>query len=176
MKRTGTAAVLVIGALLVCASGASDAAAEIYKWVDAQGQVHFQDHPPAESAATSAVEVRPSSVAPPQNTPVPAPSAESQRTAVPAGAASEDKPPAVRQQPKVELYTVSWCGWCKKNREFFTAQGIAFTDYDIEKDKDAAARRRQLESKAGVPFAVVNGIAILGYAPEKYLRALKVRQ
>jgi hypothetical protein len=44
----------------------SAAAQQIYKWTDANGQVHYTDHPPADrSAAPVAVDKRPSAAPPP---------------------------------------------------------------------------------------------------------------
>ena len=77
------------------------------------------------------------------------------------------------QQNQVELYVTSWCPYCKKAREFFTSRGIKYRAYDIEKDAKAAARQRKLDSRKGVPFAVINGIKIHGYSPESYASALK---
>jgi glutaredoxin-related protein len=33
---------------------------------------------------------------------------------------------------KVVLYGTKWCGYCRKQRELFAAQGIAFDDIDVE--------------------------------------------
>jgi glutaredoxin len=79
---------------------------------------------------------------------------------------------AVKSQ-RVELYVTSWCPYCKKAEEFFRSRGIATTIYDIEKDKKAAASKNRLDNKKGVPFAIVNGRKIHGYAPEQYESALK---
>jgi glutaredoxin len=77
------------------------------------------------------------------------------------------------QQNKVELYVTSWCPYCIKARQFFKSRGIKYRAYDIEKDAKAAARQRKLDSKKGVPFAVINGTKIHGYSPERYASALK---
>jgi len=75
---------------------------------------------------------------------------------------------------KVELYVTSWCPYCKKAQNYFRSKGIAFKVYDIEKNKKAAARKKKLDSgRSGVPFAVVNGSYIHGYAPDQYAKALK---
>jgi len=78
--------------------------------------------------------------------------------------------PAVQNQ--VELYVTSWCPYCKKARQFFDSKGIAYRAYDIEKDATAAARKRELDSQNGVPFAIINGTAIHGYSPKSYESAL----
>jgi len=84
--------------------------------------------------------------------------------------------PAARQEVRsnqVELYVTSWCPYCKQAIHYFQSKGIAFTAYDIEKDREAAQRKQSLDGQGGVPFAVINGIAVHGYAPEQYGRALQ---
>ena len=78
-----------------------------------------------------------------------------------------------KSQAKVDLYVTSWCPYCHKAQAFFQARKIAVNVYDIEKDKKAAARKNKLDQHKGVPFAVVNGKGIHGFAPEQYLQALK---
>ncbi len=80
-----------------------------------------------------------------------------------------------QKKAKVDLYVTSWCPYCHKAKAFFKSRNIAVTVYDIEKDRGAAARKRKLDPRRGVPFAVVNGTGIHGYAPERYLQALKAK-
>ena len=75
--------------------------------------------------------------------------------------------------PKVELYTTSWFPYCTKARDFFRSRGIPFTEYDIEKDKSAAARKNRLDKKKGVPFVMINGQGIHGWSAAAYEQALK---
>ncbi len=74
--------------------------------------------------------------------------------------------------PKVELYITSWCPYSKKAVNFFQSRGIPFVSYDIEKDESAAQRKNRLDSKSGVPFAIVNGQKIHGYSEEAYQSAM----
>ena len=82
---------------------------------------------------------------------------------------------AAQDAPKVELYITTWCPYCQKAMKFFESRGISFTAYDIEKDQDAARRKNQLDSRRGVPFALINGIPIHGYSEQAYLRALNAK-
>jgi len=75
----------------------------------------------------------------------------------------------------VELYVTSWCKYCKKAEAFFRSKGVSFTIYDIEKDRVAAKRKNKLSPRKGVPFAIVNGQHIYGFAPSAYENALKTR-
>ena len=77
------------------------------------------------------------------------------------------------QKNQVELYVTSWCPYCNQAKAYFQSRGITYKAYDIEKDKQAAARKKQLDKQSGVPFAVVNGTRIHGYAPDQYENALK---
>lgn len=79
-----------------------------------------------------------------------------------------------RSKNQVELYVTSWCPYCKQAKDFFRSKGVKIKVYDIEKDKKAAARKKKLDgSGKGVPFAVVNGKYISGFAPTQYSNALK---
>lgn len=77
---------------------------------------------------------------------------------------------------QVELYVTSWCPYCKQAIQYFRSRGIPFTAYDIEKDGRAAQRKNQLDSRNGVPFAVINGQKIHGFSPEAYERAMTPRR
>ncbi len=73
----------------------------------------------------------------------------------------------------VDLYTTSWCPYCKKAIQFFQSRGITPRIYNIETDKRAAARKKKLDGRSGVPFAVVNGKKIHGFSARAYKAALK---
>ena len=74
---------------------------------------------------------------------------------------------------KVEIYTTSWCPYCKKAKEYLVKKGVAYLDHDIERDKDALRRRDELASDGGVPVAVINGKVIVGFIKEEYDAALE---
>jgi glutaredoxin len=78
--------------------------------------------------------------------------------------------------PDVELYITSWCPYCEKAVSFFRARGIPFAAYDIEKDKNAAFRKKLLDAQKGVPFAIIYGQPVHGFSEQAYLRALKGRK
>jgi len=65
-------------------------------------------------------------------------------------------------QPEVLLYATDWCGYCKATREFFQANGIRYTEHDIEKSSVALGEHRKLGGN-GVPLIVVGDEVIKGY-------------
>lgn len=65
-------------------------------------------------------------------------------------------------QPEVVLYATEWCGYCKMTRAFFAANGIRYTEHDIEKSSEALSRHRKLGGN-GVPLIVVGDEVVRGY-------------
>ncbi len=148
-------------------------AKDIYKWVDENGIMHFQDTPPQNATQPVSVESLPTYENDSSNfrKPVQTPGKNNP--------GSHTTPSLARQSaksgtpPKVELYVTSWCPYCKEARNFFKSRGIPFTEYDIEKDKNAARRKQQFDKRGGVPFALINGTPVHGFSKVAYERALR---
>ncbi len=155
-----------LAALLVFAGPAH---ADVYKWVDENGSVHFSDTPPPKGRNAERMNL--------DDAPVSTVKFPSPQSAAPnkAGGGPEvnDKPRALVN--KVDLYITDWCPYCKKAIAFFRANGIPFKTYDIEKDQAAARRARTLGGNGSVPFAVINGKTITGFSATSYLQALNRR-
>lgn len=152
--------------------------AEFYKWEDEKGNLHITDYPPPSKSVKNlkvhkfdrdSQESEPP--APPTVPPKP------RETKLPQAEVKQERSKTAYTEPRkynnVVLYTTSWCGYCKKAAAFFQSRNIPFTEYDIEKDPAAAERRRRLDSRPGVPLAVINGQTILGFSPGAYENALK---
>ncbi|MFC1829657.1 glutaredoxin family protein [Thermodesulfobacteriota bacterium] len=140
---------------------AGTASAQIYKWVDENGVTHFSNRPPVAAESKENLELFPSHDSKSQSEPHSKPVTRTGKDVVPV------------REPTVELYTTSWCIYCKKARNFFQMRGISFAEYDIEKDKNAALRKNRLDTKNGVPFAVINGYRVHGFSEAAYENALR---
>ena len=117
--------------------------AGVYKWTDEQGRVHFSDSKPGQQAVEE-VELKINTY-----------------TAV----TYEES--IFSEGPKVVMYSTQWCGYCKKARQYFKQNHIAYTEYDIEKDAGARRRHKQMGAK-GVPVILVgkrrmNGFSVQGF-------------
>ena len=78
------------------------------------------------------------------------------------------------QHPEcVVLYAAEWCGYCKKTREFFKQNNIAFVEYDIEKSTEGKAQYDQLHG-SGIPLVVIHGEVVHGYDPNTLKELLKL--
>lgn len=127
--------------LLVLLPGLANA--EIFKWVDQTGKVHFGDAP-QNSEHVEKVDININTYQP---------------------VISDDE--LAMQQDKVVMYATSWCGYCRKARNYFKSNNIAFIEYDIEKNM-SAKRRYDSFGGRGVPVIFIgkqrmNGFSTAGF-------------
>jgi len=73
---------------------------------------------------------------------------------------------------KVEIYSTPFCAYCAMAKEYFHANNISFTEYnvaaDIEKRKEMLERTRQF----GVPVIVIDGQIVIGFDKAKVTQLL----
>ena len=153
-------------ALFFLLSPVDNSTAEIYKWVDENGSVHFTDTPPPGEVNSTVVNPQPNQV--------------EGYGKVPAGRATAPVPVSAQTDqvsrhdlPIVELFVTSWCGYCKKAEAYFTKRNIPFVKYDIEKDQQAARRKASLSNSRGVPFVLIGDVGIPGYSEAAFEQALR---
>ena len=148
------------------------ATAKIYKWIDEKGQTHYSDNPPPNiKSAENMKEIPTYNIRPQSSINYDDETRDSGGRS--SGEAINQEESQQRRMHEVELFVTSWCKYCKKARRFFKSRGIPVTEYDIEKDSEAALRKKKLDSRRGVPFAVINGHRIHGYLPSAYEKALQ---
>lgn len=141
---TGYLWMLLSGLVLVL----QPATAEIYRWVDDSGKVHFADAPPREGEARR-VEPRINSY----RSPTPAPESAVGIT--------------TRKLPRVVMYSTRWCGYCKQARAYFKQNGIRFIEHDIERSADARRAYDRLGGK-GVPLILVGDRRMSGFSVQRF--------
>ena len=119
------------------------AQAEIYKWIDANGKVHFSDEKP-EHMKVEEIKLEINTF---ENV-------------------SYDLS-LFDTGGKVIMYSTDWCSYCKKARRYFRKNNIAYTEYDIEKDSRARRQYKKMGA-TGVPVILVgkkrmNGFSVSGF-------------
>ncbi|MDE2429431.1 MAG: glutaredoxin family protein [Burkholderiales bacterium] len=65
-------------------------------------------------------------------------------------------------QPLVVLYGTSWCGYCAAARALFKANGIQFTDLDVETTVEGREGHKNLGG-GGVPLITIGSEVMHGY-------------
>lgn len=124
---------VLIGVVFSCLANA-----EIYKWTDPAGQVHYGERP-EQGRPAQAVDVE-----------------DTQIGSVPIGQ------PSAKPAPKVIMYATSWCPYCRKARSYFRDKRIAYTEYDIERDRNAKRRYDALGGR-GIPVILVGDKRLDGF-------------
>lgn len=130
---------------------------------------------PAEQAAarrTGPVDSSTAGVAPPELAAAPAVSAVSGddgtaalRRAQTEIAARSERLLAARRNVSVEMYSTAWCRICKDARGYLSDSGIAYEDYDVDKDRDADRRLRTINPQHTVPTFSIDGAVLTGFSP-----------
>ncbi len=78
-----------------------------------------------------------------------------------------------RGYPTVELYVTSWCPHSQRARVFLREKGVPFIEYDVERDREAAARSLSRSGSSAIPVAVIGDQVLVGFSPQSYEGALK---
>jgi len=132
----------VLFILFVSALAWQIASAQIYKWKDADGKTHFGERVPANQKGKKVkAPLRP----------------ETKPTSVYAG------------KPEIVIYTTSWCSYCKKAKAYFSANKMAYKEYNIEKDRFAKRQYDRIGGR-GVPVILVGDQRLNGFSQDSFDR------
>jgi glutaredoxin len=175
-----------ISCLVLLLSFCATTHAEIYKWTDPDGTIHYSDTKPPEEkgkAAPKVVEVELTPIQIMQDGSVT--SKENNQTLALFDRLSQNvddffsnlgssskKNRQGGSAARVEIYTTPWCGACKKAKQWLDQEGVNYTEHNVESDSRAALRMRELGGGGGVPFAVINGATITGFNAQAYASAI----
>ena len=131
----------------------SPGSAELYKWVDSKGIIHYGDNPPKKAelkdiigniSSFKTVDVEPFKYDP--------------------DLVTKKKKSAGKS---VVMYSTSWCGYCRKARQHFKRNKIPYQEYDIEKSKKAAKEYKKLKGR-GVPVILIGKQRMNGFRAETF--------
>jgi glutaredoxin len=77
---------------------------------------------------------------------------------------------------KVQMYATSWCGDCRKARDFLDDHGIEYTEINIDHDPEAAAEVVRRMGKRAIPQLVIDGEWFQPYVPGRGLLVDELHQ
>ncbi len=140
--RSGTLRNVVLNLMLLAQPVLADG---INKWTDANGRVHFGDSPPADVSAEP-LKVKPNVYEYPPIDP---------------------RPVATSPAKKVVMYSTVRCGYCRKARAYFKANGIAYTDYDVETSNKGRQDYQRMGAR-GVPVILVGDKRMNGFSESAF--------
>lgn len=153
--------VLVLIALVFFFCGTVNA--DFYKWEDENGNVNITDYPPPAKTGKN-VQVHKYDAGNPPAIP----------TEGDQGAEKDGKAKA-KKEPDAILFTKNSCPVCDKAREFLIAKKVLFTEYNLDNNKEAVKKRKEIDDSEDVPFAVINRNQISGFSESVYSKALKLK-
>lgn len=129
--------------IIFIAFGAGTSNADIYRWKDDDGKLHFSDKPS------------------------PRHSSDPVRLRVNTYQAVSYDTADINTVTEVVMYSASWCGVCKTARRYFQDNDIRFTEYDIEKSAQGRADYQRLGAR-GVPVILVGKQRMNGFSVEGF--------
>jgi glutaredoxin len=132
-------------------------AAQVYKWTDATGKVHYGDRPP-DDAKNEQLKLPVTSY----NGPV--------KVTDWAAVIRRRPPPPTPRAHTVTMYSASWCVHCKRARNYFNTNGIRFNEVDVEATEATRQEFADLGG-GGVPLILVGDRGMRGF-DEHNIRAL----
>lgn len=142
-------------ALLVLATAACAASAQVYRIVGPDGRVTFSDKPSTEAGVRA-------SAAPVAGQASP-------------GSGGAALPLELRQTVSrfpVTLYTGPNCGPCSAGRNFLSARGIPFAERTVSTADDVAAFQRLSAGATTLPLLTIGGQQLKGYAEPEWAQYL----
>jgi glutaredoxin len=139
----------VFGVLALITFLTVPAHSEIYQWKDAEGNVQFGDRPPPSKHAKR-VELEINSY--------------ESVTVEPFVPFKSSRP---SRSKSVVMYSTSWCGYCRKARNYMKSKNIPFQEYDIEKSAKARRDYNKLNGR-GVPVLLIGDKRMNGFSINRF--------
>ncbi|MDQ5901709.1 MAG: glutaredoxin 3 [Patescibacteria group bacterium] len=68
---------------------------------------------------------------------------------------------------KVEIYSTPTCHFCHMAKDFFAANNVAFTDYDVSTDEAKRSEVIERSGQMGVPVIFIDGEMVIGFNEPK---------
>ncbi|MBN2381954.1 glutaredoxin family protein [bacterium] len=171
----GCAALIVLSVLFlilrVNTAETIDPSKTMYAWKDKDGKVYVTNSEPPHDGSLIRM-IKPAGERA-ENRQIEEPRPV-QPTAIPTVTLANPQDHDERVTPaKVELYSTTWCIYCRKARQFFKDNNVNFVEYDIEKSSEGQTKYRQLRGQ-GVPLIVVGTEVVHGFNEARLRELLKL--
>lgn len=130
------------------------AAAQVYKWTDPSGKTHYGDSPPEDTKK--------------QELKIHIPSYDGPVVVRDWAAIIHKKAaPAAPEPDRITMYSTDWCPHCKNARNYFSAKGIRFTEYNVE-TSETGRKEYEALGGGGVPVIVVGSKVMRGFSAKSF--------
>lgn len=65
------------------------------------------------------------------------------------------------------IYSTTTWPWCTKVKSYLDSKNMAYTDYDVAKDREKAIEMVNKSGQQGVPVLDINGTIVVGFDQNK---------
>ena len=72
---------------------------------------------------------------------------------------------SARRKVGITMYSTTWCGVCTRARDYFTREGIAFVEHDIDANAAARSEYLRLNPRRSVPTIKIDDEVVVGFSP-----------
>lgn len=72
----------------------------------------------------------------------------------------------------VSIYTTPTCHFCQMAKEFFKANNVAYTEYNVATDQDKRAEMIEKSGQMGVPVIYIGDDLVIGFNESKIKKLL----
>jgi len=76
---------------------------------------------------------------------------------------------------KVIVYSAPNCPYCTLAKDFLSRHKIKFIEYDVSKNREAAAELIRKTGQTGVPVIEIDGKIVIGFNKEEIKKALGIK-
>ncbi len=77
-------------------------------------------------------------------------------------------------QPEVVIYSTPTCHFCQLSKEYFAANNVQFTNYDVSSDFEKRQEMIEMTGQMGVPVIRIGNDVVIGFDKPKLAELLHI--
>lgn len=77
---------------------------------------------------------------------------------------------------KITVYSTPTCHFCHMAKDFFTANGIVYEDFDVSRDLDKRKEMVEKSGQMGVPVILIDNNLIVGFNKPQIVELLGIKE
>ena len=77
-----------------------------------------------------------------------------------------------RKRVPIVMFSAAWCGVCKRAKNYFEQEGIAFVEHDVDENQAARAEYLALNPKKTVPTIKIGNEVVIGFSEQAVQAAI----
>lgn len=77
---------------------------------------------------------------------------------------------------KVTVYSTPTCHFCHMAKDFFTANGIVYEDFDVSSNLDKRKEMVEKSGQMGVPVILIDNNLIVGFNKPQIVELLGIKE